>query len=124
VLEGDGARGFSTPLATLHAFQGWADVFLATPAAGIEDAFVTARFAPTWSAGPLSAPVFTLVWHDFEAEQTGADLGSEVDAQLTARFSPNVTGILKLADYDGPAGVTAGPLADRTKVWVGLQFTL
>ena len=27
-LEGDGARGFSTPLATLHAFQGWADVFL------------------------------------------------------------------------------------------------
>ena len=36
-LEGDGVRGFSTPLATLHAFQGWADVFLSTPADGVRD---------------------------------------------------------------------------------------
>ena len=27
VLEGNGAIGFSTPLATLHAFNGWADMF-------------------------------------------------------------------------------------------------
>src|SRR5262249_9459570 len=26
-LEGDGRRGFITPLATTHAFQGWADAF-------------------------------------------------------------------------------------------------
>ena len=32
VLEGNGTRGFATPLATLHKFQGFADVFLATPA--------------------------------------------------------------------------------------------
>ena len=29
--------GFATPLATLHAFNGWADQFLGTPAAGLED---------------------------------------------------------------------------------------
>jgi hypothetical protein len=120
VLEGDGAVGFSTPLATLHAFQGWADVFLTTPATGIEDLALTAKFAPTWSGGIVSNPALTLVWRDFEAETTGADLGSEIDAQLTARLAPKVTGVLKLADYDGPSG---GP-ADRTKVWVGLQFTL
>ena len=40
LLGGDGVAAFSTPLATLHAFQGWADKFLATPAAGIEDAYV------------------------------------------------------------------------------------
>ena len=27
-LEGDGVRGFTTPLATVHAFQGWADAFV------------------------------------------------------------------------------------------------
>src|SRR5688572_24447050 len=40
LLGGDGVTSFSTPLATLHAFQGWADKFLATPVAGIADTFV------------------------------------------------------------------------------------
>ena len=120
LLEGDGTAGFSTPLATLHAFQGWADVFLGTPAVGIEDAALTARFAPGWSAGTVANPVFMLTYHDFSADQGGADLGSEIDAQLTARIAPKLTGILKIADYDGPTG---GP-ADRTKVWLGVQFTL
>ncbi|MDX1572303.1 MAG: alginate export family protein, partial [Xanthomonadales bacterium] len=42
-LGGGDAPGaaFSTPLATLHAFNGWADRFLATPDAGLEDLFVT-----------------------------------------------------------------------------------
>jgi hypothetical protein len=120
VLEGDGTRGFSTPLATLHAFQGWADVFLTTPASGIEDAFVTAKYSPMWEAGFVSSPALTVIYHDFEAEQTGGDLGSEIDVQLTAKLAPKVSGVLKFADYDGPTG---GP-ADRTKVWVGLQFTL
>ena len=42
VLEGapTGGLAFVTPLATLHKFQGWADKFLATPASGIEDAYI------------------------------------------------------------------------------------
>src|SRR5690606_30123568 len=36
----DGNKAFTTPLATLHAFQGWTDRFLATPDAGIEDTYV------------------------------------------------------------------------------------
>ena len=120
VLEGDGTVGFATPLATLHAFQGWADVFLATPATGVEDAFLTAKYSPSWEAGFLSSPAFTLIYHDFEAEQTGGDLGSEIDLQFTAKIAPKVSGVIKFADYDGPTG---GP-ADRTKVWFGLQFTL
>ena len=43
ILEGDdkAGAGFQTPLATLHKFQGWADKFLATPATGIDDRYVT-----------------------------------------------------------------------------------
>src|SRR3546814_11261136 len=45
--DGTGNRAFQTPLATKHAFQGWADVFLTTPADGIEDAYVGAT-VPLW----------------------------------------------------------------------------
>ena len=46
ILEGNGVvgvggKGFTTPLATLHKFQGWADKFLTTPANGIEDLYAT-----------------------------------------------------------------------------------
>ena len=40
VMGGDGTWGFFTPLATLHAFNGWADKFLATPVNGIKDMYV------------------------------------------------------------------------------------
>ncbi len=39
ILEGTGSKGFTTPLATLHKFQGWADKFLTTPADGIDDRY-------------------------------------------------------------------------------------
>src|SRR3546814_16527613 len=38
VLGSDaGVFAFQTPLATLHKFQGWADLFLTTPSAGVRD---------------------------------------------------------------------------------------
>src|SRR5690606_23122827 len=80
-LEGNGVAGFSTPLATLHAFQGWADVFLATPASGIEDTYASLRFAPPWTVGSVRNIALVAVYHDFEAELGGADLGSEWDVQ-------------------------------------------
>jgi hypothetical protein len=119
-LEGNGAAGFSTPLATLHAFQGWADVFLVTPATGIEDKYASLRFTPSWTAGSVKNVALVAVYHDYEAELGGADLGSEWNVQLSAALLPRITGLIKFADYDGPAG---GP-ADRQKVWVGLSFTL
>ena len=51
LLEGDGSKGFTTPLATLHRFQGWADKFLATPADGIDDRYLTAGVSrQQWAA--------------------------------------------------------------------------
>jgi hypothetical protein len=43
ILAGNGAKGFTTPLATLHKFQGWADKFLVTPADGIDDRYMATR---------------------------------------------------------------------------------
>jgi hypothetical protein len=40
-LQGREGYGFSTPLSTLHAHQGWADQFLSTPSAGIRDIYAS-----------------------------------------------------------------------------------
>ncbi len=45
MLEGNGAIGFATPLATLHIFNGWADLFLTTPANGLKDLYFQAGYS-------------------------------------------------------------------------------
>lgn len=101
---------FRTPLATLHKFQGWADMFLTTPNGGIEDTYVGASVV---FAGITAAAV----WHDFEAEDGNSPYGEELDLSLTRKFGQYLTGMLKYADYD------ADNLAvDTRKVWVQLQL--
>ena len=112
-------RGCATPLATLHAFQGWADVFLTTPAAGIEDANLTLAWKAPIKAPNFSNLVLTARYHDFQAQQTGADLGSELDFMATAQITPRISATAKFADYDGVPG-----FADRQKIWLGFEFKL
>ena len=118
ILEGNGAVGFSTPLATLHIFQGWADVFLTTPADGIEDLYAKAGY------GFALAPVFTkvtatLVYHDFSAQRIGGDYGHEWDAQIEAAVNANITVGLKYAAFSG-----APMLPDKNVGWayVGYRY--
>lgn len=118
VLGGNGTVGFSTPLATLHAFQGWADTFLTTPADGIKDFYVKASYS--LSAQPVLKKITaTLVYHDFEAERTGADYGNEWDALVEAKVDDHITVGLKYAGYNG-----SGPYPDKTVGWVyaGYKF--
>jgi len=125
-LGGNGVRGFSTPLATLHAFQGWSDAFIAngvkTTVDGINDLNATLTWSPRWKWDYLFNLSFLARYHDFEAERTGADLGSEWDLQATGAITPRLSWLLKFADYDGP-GVAPAP-ADRTKVWFGFEWKL
>lgn len=106
VLESDNGVGFNTPLATKHKFQGWADKFLGTPGTGIEDLYL--------SVGTKVAGVKLLaVYHDFEAETTSADLGSEFGLVVAKAFGKNYGLSLKYADYQaGDTGV------DTDKLWL------
>jgi hypothetical protein len=55
VLDGDAdrsGRALRTPLATLHAFNGWADQFGTTPDAGLDDRYLQAAATPgRWTLG-------------------------------------------------------------------------
>lgn len=111
VLGGDVQpnHAFQTPLATLHAFQGWADKFLTTPSAGVEDLYVGGSV----TAGPVK---LDLTWHEFSAEATSASYGDEWDASAAWKFAKNYELIVKLADYGADGFAT-----DTTKAWV--QFS-
>ena len=102
---------FRTPLATLHAFQGWADKFLATPGAGVNDLFATVKYkAGKWD--------LTGVYHDFSAEDGSADWGTEFDVSAGRTLGDGYGLLLKAALYDADQHS-----ADTTKFWVMLTRT-
>jgi hypothetical protein len=117
VLEGNGVKGFTTPLATLHKFQGWADKFLTTPANGIEDRYVTAT-TNLKAVGGLDTLGLVFSYHDYQAQHVSADYGSEWNASLAARLK-KVSLMLKYADYN--QGVLASA-RDTEKLWMQVEF--
>jgi hypothetical protein len=104
-------RRFQTPLATLHAFQGWADRFLVTPARGIEDSYLTLSLVQA----PLSAIVS---WHDFRADAGSLAYGTEWDAMGSVKFARHYEVLLKVADYRA-----RGFSFDSRKVWLMFSAT-
>jgi hypothetical protein len=112
VLGSNRNVGFKTPLATLHAFNGWADLFLATPSAGLRDTYLKAT--ANLPAG------FSLLGfhHQFENAAGGADFGRELDLQLTRRLGASFTVLAKFADFRSAS--TAYP--DVRKIWVQVEF--
>ena len=120
LMEGNGTAGFSTPLGTLHRFQGWADKFLTTPANGMDDRYVNVGFA-TKKLGLFDSFSATMVYHMYETDRAGMDLGDEVNLQLQAKYKRFV-GTVKYADYSAKAGETPAIYQDTNKLWAQLDF--
>jgi hypothetical protein len=115
VLSGDGAASFQTPLATLHAFQGWADKFLTTPVNGIEDSYL--KFAyQTGAVGPFTGLSALAVVHAFNADNGPARYGDELDLSLVAR-TQLMTFTLKYATYEADDLFT-----DTDKLWLSMDY--
>lgn len=110
-LDGSDQPGaaFKTPLATLHKFQGWADKFLTTPTAGIEDLYLGATL-------PLLGGSMTMMYHNFGAETGGGDYGSEINVSFSRKLGERYGFLAKAAAYDADEFAT-----DTTKLW--LMFT-
>lgn len=112
VLGSGNNVGFRTPLATLHAMNGWADLFLITPAAGLVD---------TYLRGNLALPAgfaFTAFYHRYETDATGARLGHEFNALLTRKIGKYLTAAAKYADFR----TDSRTLPNVRKVWLQLEF--
>jgi hypothetical protein len=112
--------GFSTPLATLHKFQGWADKFLTTPGNGIDDRYATL----TWTKkGVMSLDTLALAgaWHGYHAQRISGDYGSEWNVQLAGKFHRTTTTI-KYASYRADATTPTTVARDTDKFWLQLDY--
>ena len=110
---------FTTPLATLHKFNGFADVFLGTPTAGLEDLYIKGGYK-TGPVGPLPFINMFAVYHDFDSNEGGLDLGSEIDAVIATKITKKVGLLFKFADYK--QGDT-GTLFDRSRYSIQLDYS-
>jgi len=112
-------KSFSTPLATLHAFNGWADLFLGTPSDGLKDTYV--------SAGTKVAGVkLAAIYHTFKTDKTNAttgtsNAGKEIDLVVVKPIDKNYKVGLKYAKYTAGSNNAAGKL-DTKKAWLWGEF--
>lgn len=97
-LGGYGAgRVFQTPLATLHAFNGWSDQFLKTPADGLRDIYasVSTQFQGIKLMG---------VYHEFDDDTSSTSYGKEYDFLMVKKFAKHYKLLAKYAYFDGDNG--------------------
>jgi hypothetical protein len=127
-LEGNGINAVQTPLATIHAFNGWADVFVgapagtATPVGGLVDTSVTFQVLGLFG-DIIGKNKIVVAYHDYEADDDNGGPDNYGDEWNLLWGKPdlfgqeNLLGAIKFADYDAQDfGV------DTTKWWAFLEF--
>jgi len=111
MLGADSGAGVAvqTPLATLHAFQGWTDKFLNTPGFGVQDTYFSA-------GGQLGSVDLLAMWHEYRSDVGNRKLGNEINLQASMNFRSNYSLMLKLADYN-----SSGFGTDALKFWMMVE---
>ena len=118
--------GFKTPLATVHAFNGFADVTDGGRLSGSHNGLTDVYLSHT-------TPIFCgIKWmnvlHAFGDNEISAGYGWEYDSVLTKKFDENFTAIAKFAVFESEGDVyvnnplNAG-LPDTSRLSVELNYT-
>lgn len=120
LLSGNGVYALQTPLATLHAFNGWADRFLITPADGLEDMFLSAGAA-------LAGFNVVAQYHRYQSDHLAYRYGDEWGVSIARKLGGHITALVKYADYRGAEGATLSArnpalAQDMQKAWLQLDF--
>lgn len=111
LLGSDSGRvAFATPLATLHKWQGWTDLFLTTPASGVEDRYVTL-------SGKFGDASWSATYHDLDSDDTSNRFGDEWDLVASYPLSSKLTAELKYASFDRDTFAV-----DTDKFWFSLNL--
>lgn len=125
-------RGFTTPLATLHKWEGWADNFLSYMANkdtfGLKDLYITLGYTHKDYGTAL------ITYHKFDADKstgyegntlktiTSKNFGSEVDLLYSVNLAKRLNFLAKAGLYDGKK-VSGSPSGnDLTKYWIQLTY--
>lgn len=110
------SAGFRTPLATLHAFNGFADVFagerLNGTGGGLTDLYLSHTIPIFWDLK------FTNVLHAFGDSEISTGRGWEFDSVLAKKFDEHFLAIAKLAHFE-----TESALPTTTRVSLELNYS-
>ena len=116
-LGSDNGRAVQTPMATLHKFNGWADLFLTTPPAGLDDAYVSVS-RNFGTRGPLKGITAQLAFHKFDSAAGDIRYGTEWDASIGFALGA-LRFLVKYADYG-----STGFGNDTRKLWLQAEWAL
>ena len=120
-IESLGA-GFKTSLATLHAFNGFADAFLLGRSEGthngLTDTYVSHTIPLCWGLK------WTNSLHAYGDNEISTGYGWEFDSVLVKKFDDHFTAIAKFAYFDGSgdAFVGAAALPDTSRFSIELNY--
>lgn len=113
LLGSDGGNyAVQTPLATLHAHNGWNDLFLVTPLTGLQDTYIRI-------SGSIGKVAWMAKYHEFSADEGNADYGSEFNIQVTRPLVGKLNGGLKYGAYSAD---TLAVDTDKLWAWLGYAF--
>ena len=112
ILGSDNGTAFKTPLATGHAFNGWADLFLATPPTGLEDRYIKVTAAlPQALKGAVA-------FHHFSSDEGNQSWGTEWDFSLARAFGPKLSVLAKAGNF-----TSSSSRPDVTKFWLQAVYS-
>lgn len=123
-VEGLGA-GFKTPLATVHAFNGYADVFIGGRLEGnhngLADTYLSYTVPIFWGIKWVN------VLHAFGDNTISTGYGWEYDSVLAKKFDEHFTAIAKVSHFESNGDVFSsvagsGPLPDTTRFSVEMNY--
>ena len=118
-LGGNGKTSLQTPLATVHAFNGWADKFVGAnstnPAFGLVDTMI---FAVTKVSGVKLAAFY----HQFETDSGSNDYGTEWDFLAAKKFGKSWTAGAKYAVFDRDHENPIAGMVNTEKFWLWGEF--
>lgn len=124
-VEGLGA-GFKTPLATVHKFNGFADVFIGGRIGGghngLTDCYASYTLPICWGIN------WTNVLHAFGDNTVDAGYGWEYDSVLSKKFDEHFLAIAKVSHFESEGDVFssatgAGAVPTTTRFSVELNYT-
>lgn len=115
-LGSDNGRAVQTPMATLHKFNGWADLFLTTPNAGLQDAYagIAYKFDGVRLLPGLNAAV---TYHQFDSDAGDSEYGTEWDASIGFKVG-RVAMLAKYANYQAESFAV-----DTEKFWLQAEIS-
>ena len=117
-------KAFQTQLGTNHLFQGWSDLFLVTPNAGIEDTMIIA-------GGKFMGAILKAEYHFINSDRdfnkvgggTSDNFGKELNLGVYKPFTKQISGSIEYAKFTEDDEVPgAGRKPTTEKIWVTAMY--